>query len=142
MVAVRCLNNQVTSNRIVGRCLRKQGMAKSTHTVQLSLQLFRLFLFSFLDLSNRNIHIWAVHLSGHTKLRTNALSRNQVHSVNLSDLSAMGDSTGLPSKTKLSYLLLTRYKTQMPKGPEAFLTDWNKWVSIYLFPPLVNDILF
>lgn len=44
--------------------------------------------------------------------------------------------------TAILPLFVTRFEETPAGGPDTFLTDWNNWTSISLFPPPVNSVLF
>ncbi|KAG7165352.1 hypothetical protein Hamer_G007167 [Homarus americanus] len=126
-------------------CLNRQGTSRSAQLLSLSEQIFK-------EAHHRSIHLSARHVLGIENGWADALSRFKDKSVEWTlrqsvfqslmewwgllevDLFASPTSAQLP--VYLSWLMPTPHG-----GPGAFTEDWNRWTSIYLFPPPCCKVL-
>ena len=127
------------------QCVRRMGSSRSLPLLRTSESLFTLA-------ASRQLTLSAVHLPGRHNVWADALSRQEMSSVEWSlhpdafqdlvelfgcpeiDLFATTDNHMLP-------LYLTRKVATQAGGPDALMTSWATWEYVYLFPPPAAAIM-
>ncbi|XP_063602946.1 uncharacterized protein LOC134778940 [Penaeus indicus] len=137
---------QVLSDNIATvYCINKQGSSRSKTLLKSLEILFRV-------VKQRRLHLTASHLEGRKNQWADTLSRQTTSSVEWAldqeVFQKIAQKYGHPqidlfashSNPRIERYL-TRAEVTVEGGPDAFLEDWNKWKSIYLFPPPLTSIM-
>ena len=131
----------LTDNTTAVACLRRQGSVSSTFLWELS----RVILVFAQDM---DITLLPVHLSGVLNVLADMGSREGPISTEWSlDPRSFWDICDLVGYIPEVDLFATRFNSQLPifispfpdqlaAGQDALNLDWNRWSSIYLFPPI------
>ena len=120
-------------------CINKQGTVRSSRLLKVTEDLL-------LEADSRGVSLRASHVAGTDNSWADALSRNSMRSVDWSLTEVcfrrlckwagtpQVDLFASPSNHRLPLYLTAEFKTPAG-GPDAFLSDWNRWDYVYLFPP-------
>lgn len=85
----------------------------------------------------RKWYLSAVHLTGSLSVITDSLPRKS-HSLNRVDVGQplISNNSQHPSTTRIGSVYVSPNLDSQATARDAFLQDWDKWRTIYLFPPL------
>ena len=120
-------------------CVNKQGTVRSS-------RLLRTTEVLLVEAHRRGLILHASHMAGTDNTWADALSRDSARSVDWSLTEGcfrrlcewagtpQVDLFASPSNHRLPQFLAATVETPTG-GPDAFLTDWNRWEYLYLFPP-------
>ena len=126
-------------------CVNKQGTVRSSRLLGATEVLL-------LEADRRDLILRASHLAGTENSWADALSRDSARSIDWSLTvecfrrlcewagTPQVDLFASPTNHHLPQFLAESVETPTG-GPDAFLTDWNRWEYLYLFPPPVAQTM-